>query len=686
VIVALVMLLLPLIYFALIGGIGYGLYYHITENITLIQRHIGRGNFLLYTAPIIIGFALLVFMFKPIFVTLSDYKLKPIRLNPKKEPLLFDFVERLCAKINAPMPSSIEVDYQINASARLSGGFLGNKLALTIGLPLVAGLTLREFAGVLAHEFGHFSQSVAMRLSYLIRMISYLIARLVYERDAYDDMIERATKGTRHGIILLLLGMIRLTIFLTRKILWVLMIIGNMVSSFLLRQMEYNADSYEIQIGGSKSFESTTTKLAKLNASYQSVRYDLTDSWDEGRLPNNLPIMIAAYAEKLPPEAHKYLKKNLLAAKTGIFDTHPSDRDRIAKAKQENRPGLFHLELPASAIFHDFEQISQEVTFDYYKSVLGDNVDNKHLIDTRILLGKQDEMKTGQDALTDFFGKTLAAVHPILIAPNHLNRKKTIETLLNEFNEAKAFMKQTETNVVKALRLNNHWDKKMIVAFQAEVLLEATLKINPKDFNLKDGTQATADAAYLNAIKEINQTLETIRPYFDKAAVRIASALALWSQEAVAVETENGQAWKQNLHERFIPSLFSLATNFEQVYKLSKKFTAFSTLLYNLNDNQQNAKLQEAIKKNMETLCAMLETLRASLDNVAYPFEHAHERLSLAEYLIPHGMPACDDAMELHSLCAQLFDKFYGLYFRVLGSVVYMANQIEKAIDETMCH
>ncbi len=41
------------------------------------------------------------------------------------------------------------------------GSLWGNDLVLTIGLPLVAGLSAKEFAGILAHEFGHFTQGLA---------------------------------------------------------------------------------------------------------------------------------------------------------------------------------------------------------------------------------------------------------------------------------------------------------------------------------------------------------------------------------------------------------------------------------------------------------------------------------------------------------------------------------------------
>jgi Zn-dependent protease with chaperone function len=38
-------------------------------------------------------------------------------------------------------------------------------LVLVIGLPLAAGMSMRQVAGVLAHEFGHFAQGAGMRFN-----------------------------------------------------------------------------------------------------------------------------------------------------------------------------------------------------------------------------------------------------------------------------------------------------------------------------------------------------------------------------------------------------------------------------------------------------------------------------------------------------------------------------------------
>ena len=108
-------------------------------------------------------------------------------------PLASGIHRVLAEQTGAPMPVRIDLDCNLNASASFRKGassLLSNDLVLTIGLPLVAGLNLRQFVGVVAHEFGHFSQGFGLRLSYLVRGINVWFARVVYERDAWDVALE----------------------------------------------------------------------------------------------------------------------------------------------------------------------------------------------------------------------------------------------------------------------------------------------------------------------------------------------------------------------------------------------------------------------------------------------------------------------------------------------------------------
>src|SRR5207237_6787769 len=127
----------------------------------------------------------------------------------------------------------------LNASAQLRRGvWNGKDLVLTLGLPLVAALNTRELAGIIAHEFGHFTQGLGMRLSYVIRGINFWFARVVFDRDEFDDALETATAEANDGTTMLLVFVTQIGVGFSRMILMGLMYAGHAVSCFLMRQME----------------------------------------------------------------------------------------------------------------------------------------------------------------------------------------------------------------------------------------------------------------------------------------------------------------------------------------------------------------------------------------------------------------------------------------------------------------
>ena len=244
-IVAFAMVLLPLIYLALIALTAWAVLLHLKYDTWIFEGGSGRGGFgrlIFYLGPAVAGGILVLFMVKPFFAAKAKAP-QPVTLDPAKESLLFAFVQKVCGLVGAAAPCRIDVDCQANASASLRRGLWSKDLVLTIGLPLVSGLELRQFAGVLAHEFGHFAQGAGMRLSYVIRKINFWFARVVYQRDEWDLNLERAARGIDWRVGLVLHGA-RGCVWLTRRILWGLMQAGHAISCFMLRQMEYDADTY----------------------------------------------------------------------------------------------------------------------------------------------------------------------------------------------------------------------------------------------------------------------------------------------------------------------------------------------------------------------------------------------------------------------------------------------------------
>jgi len=343
--VALGMLTLPVIYLGMIGGVGWLFYNQAAFVFGFGPRVAESPGFWSLVWLVALGIAML-FMIKPFLApALKMKKAKP--LYQKAEPRLFAFVERICIMVGAPMPSEIRVDSDVNASASFGSGplgFFGDKLVLTIGLPLVAGLDVRQFAGVLAHEMGHFAQRAGMRLNYVIRTMNIWFLRVVFERDVWDLRLE---EWSANPLLILVVWPARLIIKGNRFVLFLLMLAGNALSCFLARQMEYDADRYEAHIAGSDMFVSTSKRIRELSIASFGAQHDLTRFWDEGRLPDDLASLIVKNAKEIPPEVLKNYERHAKFQRTGIFDTHPSDQDRASNVRRLDTPGLYHPEPPA---------------------------------------------------------------------------------------------------------------------------------------------------------------------------------------------------------------------------------------------------------------------------------------------------------------------------------------------------
>jgi Zn-dependent protease with chaperone function len=372
--VALMMALLPLLYVAMVAGAAWGVFYYATHAYgALISPHGGRGrgvfSVLLYVIPLLAGALIILFLVKPLFARRAP-RAQPLALNPAVELTLFKFIALICEAVGAPMPSRIDVNCQLNATAGFRRGFaslLGDDLVLTIGLPLAAGLSLQQFAGVMAHEFGHFTQSMAMRLSYIIWRVNLWFASLVYERDALDLWLDECAEEEEEGYTALVVGLAQFGVGCSRLVLQLLMHLGHAVCCFLSRQMEHDADAYQIQVAGSETFEATLRRLHVLERATARAYEALQASWVQSRrLPDNFPAFLLQQERELPLALRAKLDATMGLARAGVFHTHPSHAGRIQRARLANLPGLFQMDGPASALFANFDALARQVTLLHY--------------------------------------------------------------------------------------------------------------------------------------------------------------------------------------------------------------------------------------------------------------------------------------------------------------------------------
>src|SRR5438445_9134814 len=106
------------------------------------------------------------------------------------------------------------------------------------------------------------------------------------------------------GWVLIVVNLARLGIGFSRLLLKLLMFLGHAVSCFLLRQMEYDADSYEIKVAGSEAFESTARRLAVLNKAAGKAYKEMRATWNlNRRLPDDFSAFLSQQERLMAPAA-----------------------------------------------------------------------------------------------------------------------------------------------------------------------------------------------------------------------------------------------------------------------------------------------------------------------------------------------------------------------------------------------
>jgi Zn-dependent protease with chaperone function len=360
-------LTLVLVYLGLIVVTAYAVYWHATHNATWLTLPFGtpgRARAFVaagYVLLVVLGAVMVLFLLKPLFARSSQAKLGR-RLELSDEPIVYSFVAKLAEVVGAPEPAEIRVNSSVNAAAVMGSGLLGvfsRRLVLVLGTPLVAGLDARQFAGVVAHELGHFSQGMGSRVSGFIRSIQGWLAQGAYGGDEWDEWFNDLSE--EDFAILVLLGWTgRFGAFLVRLVFYVLLVLSVLASFLLSRQMEYDADRYSALVVGTETFAKTSRKLLPLTVAEAYARHLVANREAPEPEQGHFAGLVTHLVKQLPKPVKEELRQHSDTARTSWFSTHPSDADRLRSVERLGAPGIFHLDLPARKLFLQFDRVARD--------------------------------------------------------------------------------------------------------------------------------------------------------------------------------------------------------------------------------------------------------------------------------------------------------------------------------------
>jgi hypothetical protein len=677
------MVLLPLLYIALIVLIGYGTYYHATENFDIIvDTRIWEKLALLifvYILPLIIGTVLTIVMIKPIFAP-RRMKDQFISLNPYKEELLHDFVRRISEIVRAPMPRRIDIDCETQTSARFDIGVISifnEELVLRLGMPLVAGLNVRQFAGLLAHELGHFSNVHRKRLAFIIRSIDDLLSQVVLTRDTWDEMLEKRSRDAQRGFRVIL-SIARFFVWLTRKILWIFMKAGHLASHRSIRRMELLADTYQTRVAGSKQFADTCLRLHVLGVGSEQAFADLREEQRNKRLVDNLPDLILSTSDRLPSLTEVHLKRHVIETKTGLFDNQPSDRDRIIHALRENAQGILGLEIPAKILFSDFDSLSREATIDFYQNKIGLAVHDDSLVSVQAFNKHRHDLVYGDDGLESYLFSAPRVLRRLRIKPSPGIKKRPpkerIESLFKALNRTKKWAPQTS----KLFHVYETAIEKERSILLSKLLLGADMSIDAETFQLKDSSEEVVEGELHAASSNRSAADSSLQKVESLIASRFAFAFSLLETPRTSQYIKDAQKLKKE-YESLRDIYLSFSSSMGLLDKLQQSYASLVSLGYHSLETRENETPAETIKNIGMECRGHLVKLYSRLAGTPYPFDGASGELSVAQYMIERDPEKIDEGALLRH-CESVIDRLFTFHDRLLQRLAAIVRTVEKSM------
>ena len=661
VVVAITMLLLPVIYLALIALVGAAVWWHLTANTWILRGSGTQWRALLYLTPLVVGVVLLFFMVKPILARPSTRQ-DPLPLDEDSQPALFAFIREICRQVRAPLPRRVQVNCTVNASASFMRGRLSlvrNDLVLTIGLPLVAGLSIRQFGGVLAHEFGHFAQGGAMRLTAVVRGVNGWFARVVYERDEWDDNLDDWARRSDWRIASML-RLARGSVWLSRRVLTALMMGGHAISCFMMRQMEFDADSYEVKVAGTEAFVHTMARLRELNVAAQLAYGDVFDGMRSGTVPADLSAFLVERGREIPNDVRAGIRVPG-DQKTGVFDTHPTDADRIRQAEAAASGGvLTGGDLAATHLFRDFEGLSSAATRHHFEHDLGLSLDALTLVETGDAMHQSRRREESLNALQRFFEGRISAYRPLHLRVGDLEGLTTDELRAQLERKLEAMQSGAPQLVRDSYTEFSDLEVKRQKAVLARDLLSGGFtSVRPEDFDLAVGTSAAATAADQQALTR-QRVLVPALEAFEYAAARHLACAILLQRRSVKDASDAADI------DSLVEGANALASVMADVHEIRRLDLAATLLEQNMATSPQPGQTASRARHLERLMTARREKVRSALAGIACPRAFSRSAVTLAERcgMRPDGSFA--ETSEIDALVV-------GLYFEILGRITALA-------------
>jgi Zn-dependent protease with chaperone function len=370
---------------------------------------------------LVVGAAMLfLFFLKGLFKRSRRDVDKLVEVREKEQPELFAFVRQLCKDAGAPLPKGIYLTHEVNAAVFYPRSLLSlifpARKNLLIGVGLVNLLNLSELKAVLAHEFGHFTQS-SMKLGQYVYVANQAIYDMAFARDSWDEWLAKWRSIDLR--ISFPAWIITGIVFVLRHFLKLIFRVVNIANLSLSRQMEFNADLNAVRLTGSDALISGLWKTERGGLAMQRALALLHSMAEHGKFSDDLFFHQTSELERLDDLLDKQGQKSAYVKSLrepysygqavhfqvgddhapSMWSTHPANREREINAKKvyvKQEP----VETPSWKLLVGRNPLKKRLTLLAYDEVLGFQVQASRCLPAAEVqdLAKEDEQEREQAA------------------------------------------------------------------------------------------------------------------------------------------------------------------------------------------------------------------------------------------------------------------------------------------------
>lgn len=625
----------------------------------------GYITLVLYTAVLLACILFTAFLFKPLIAD-THAGPSPVAVDPDREPLLYSLVADITEAVGAPMPDEILVDTEVNASARLARGPFSRELILTIGLPLIYGADVRSVVGILAHEFGHFTQAVGMRAQYVVHWVNYWFYRQVHERDSWDAFVDRLFE--RDVLVLNLAGTLaQFGSFSCRWLLMQLAHVASILSFSFSRQMEFDADRFEIALLGSRQYPKTAERLRILAAARQVALNDLDIALDTGKKVDNLPRLVAMRAASFSDAELDRVRASIDDVNTSVFDTHPTDRERIDRAEAADMEPCFDYEGPATGLVRELERLSKLATLQWYRSYDIEATPDD-LLPVESFDSETDNLKRADEANRRYFGELAELPFYLPLPEIGVVARISTEKLVAGLATLKEKLRASKNDI--AGKRDRYFVQREYQLYyeQARFWAEAGLPVEPDTYRLRlDTTDPKEIDACIAKHRSSEQRLEAdLREAKALLGKRLGVGLELARRSDR--EVESALPWLRAAWD-------ALAATERDERELEDSYQRLELLIAFCEQAPEKKNYQTRLKSELRRNSEAQDRIREAAANARDPFK---PELTL-NFLLPDAPAAgSPEPREILESAASMLRQLGRVRFRLGGRMAELALAAEK--------